>query len=335
MASLFGILLSFYLEFAGPLKSIKPAIEAIIGRDFVTKEKLNNFEKIMSIFASIPAIGTINKIVKLSSKFVKFYRRPEKIMEIIINIYEGKDEIDLGKHLNESLRGMQDSISEFVDFIRYDDNLIAIIIRIILGFIYIILLPIIFLIIKICLYIYGLFLKKPKKRDDKEKDEGKENNNNDKSNKKEDINFNEFDEIMKKISSRGYNVRLMENLFFIYSQLFFYFLVNELDKKSKEKIIDLENEMTKKYKKDKKNREEKNDPAKLICDEKKFIKYNNEIYKIYIEDEKTKLKILNNCLKENTEKNNNSGFLEQLKGLFGNLSFLMKNNFGVSKKDKI
>ena len=88
MTNLFGILLSFYLEFVGPLTSIKPAIEAIIGRDFVTKEKLDDFEKIMSIFAAVPILGTITKIVKYSAKFSKFYKSPEKIKEIINNIFK-------------------------------------------------------------------------------------------------------------------------------------------------------------------------------------------------------------------------------------------------------
>ena len=148
MASLFGELFSFYLEFAGPLVSIKPAIEAMIGRDFVTREKLNDFERVMSIIASIPILGTITKIVKYSSKFAKFSNRPKKMIEIIDNIYNDKDEINLGKHINESLRGMQDTISETIDFLRYDDNLIAITIRIVFGIVCILSLPIIPLIEK-------------------------------------------------------------------------------------------------------------------------------------------------------------------------------------------
>ena len=323
MTNLFGILLSFYLEFVGPLTSIKPAIEAIIGRDFVTKEKLNDFEKIMSIFAAVPILGTITKIVKYSAKFSKFYKSPEKIKEIINNILNAKDEIDLGKHLNESLRGIQDSISEIIDFVRYDDNLIAIIIRITLGIIYLILLIFMPLIIKVGFYIYSFFIK-----------ESKENQGNNNKSNKEDMNFDKFDEVMKKISSRGYNIRLIENILFIYLQLFFYYYLDKFDDESKEKVRGLETEMVKQYKKDKKNRQKENNLMEFIYDEKKWIKYNNEVYKFNIEKEKEKLKILIHNLKESHEKNKTSGFLKCLKGLFGNFCYLMKNNFGSPDKAK-
>ena len=144
MTSLFGELFTFYLEFSGPLTSIKPSIEAMIGRDFVTREKLNDFERVMSFIASIPILGTITKIAIYSSKFAKVSNRSNKIIKIINNIFNDKYEINLGKHINESLRGMQDSISEAVDFLRYDDNLIAITIIIIMGI--------------VCILFYQLFL---------------------------------------------------------------------------------------------------------------------------------------------------------------------------------
>ncbi len=65
MTSLFGELFAFYLEFVGPLISIKPSIEAMIRRDFVTREKLNDFERVMSFIASILILGTITKIANI------------------------------------------------------------------------------------------------------------------------------------------------------------------------------------------------------------------------------------------------------------------------------
>ena len=72
----------------------------------------------------------------------------------------------------------------------------------------------------------------------------------------------------------------------------------------------------------------------FIYDEKKWIKYNNEVYKFNIEKEKEKLKILIHNLKESHEKNKTSGFLKCLKGLFGSFCYLMKNNFGSPDKAK-
>ena len=62
---------------------------------------------------------------------------------------------------------MQDSISEAVDFLRYDDDLIAITILIIMGIVCILFLPIIPLIAKFCLFMYGLIKKKIEEENDK------------------------------------------------------------------------------------------------------------------------------------------------------------------------
>ena len=97
------------------------------------------------------------------------------------------------------------------------------------------------LIIKVGFYIYSFFIK-----------ESKENQGNNNKSNKEDMNFDKFDEVMKKISSRGYNIRLIENILFIYLQLFFYYYLDKFDDESKEKVRGLETEMVKQYKKDKK-----------------------------------------------------------------------------------
>ena len=331
MTSLFGELFSFYLEFAGPLISIKPAIEAMIGRDFVTREKLNDFERVMSIIASIPILGTITKIVKYSSKFAKFSNRSNKVIEIINNIFNDKYEIDLGKHINESLRGMQDSISETVDFLRYDDNLIAITIRIIMGTVCILLLPIIPLIVKFCCFLYGLIEKKTEEENDKQVDNKKEEEKSFDI-KEEEVN-DELDKIMKKLYSRGYNVRFIENIIFPYLQIFFYCNLDKVTEEVEKKIRGLESDAAKKYQKEKINTKDKIDFVKIICDEKQWIKHNNEIYKFNIGLQKAKMKAIKDCSKKNEKekKNKISGYLSKV---IRGFNFLMKNNFGNYKKNK-
>ena len=211
--------------------SIKPAIEAISGRDFVTREKLNDFERVMSIFASIPILGIITKFVKYSSKFAKFSNRPKKMIEIMDNIYNDKDEINLGKHINESLRGMQDTISETIDFLRYDDNLIAIIIRLVFGIVCILILPIIPLIEKFYNFLYIIIWKKAYEEDDKPLD-NKQQKEKSPDKMEEEVN-NEFDKIMKKLSSRGYNVRFIENILFPCFQIIFYYNLDKNIRRSR------------------------------------------------------------------------------------------------------
>ena len=148
----------------------------------------------------------------------------------------------------------------------------------------------------------------------------------------EEVN-NEFDKIMKKLSSRGYNVRFIENILFPCFQIIFYNNLDKLSEEVEEKIRGLENEAAKKYQKEKINKNDKIDPVKIICDEKHWIKHNNEIFKFNIGLQKAKMKAIKDYLKKNggEKKNKIPGYLTKL---FRGFKFLMKNNFGNYKKNK-
>lgn len=348
MTGLLGKFLSFYLEFVGPLTNIKPIIELVNGRDFVTREKLDNFGKILCIFGAIPNMGITSKLVKDLSKLLKSFYRIEKVLDIINNIFNDKDEINAGKHLNESIRGMQDSISETIDFIRYDNSIIAFTIRIIFGIICMVIAPIISLILKACFYIIEYVLRKAEKEKENtlDKKEEKESSNKkdekDKSsNKKVD---KTYDETMGKLSSRGYNIRFLGDICFIIFQVIYYFNLTKLSKEAIEKIQGLENEAAKKFKKEKDNRYEKVDPEKIICDEKKWNKINNEIYKFNRGLEKAKEEAIKNDLKNKSEKKTLFDFnffggkflgdlLDYLEGFLGCFNYLINSNFLNDKKN--
>ena len=72
---------------------------------------------------------------------------------------------------------------------------------------------------------------------------------------------------------------------------------------------------------------------KIICDEKHWIRHNNEIYKFNIVLQKAKMKAIKECLKKNEgeKKNKIPGYLTKL---FRGFNFLMKKNFGNYKKNK-
>ena len=72
---------------------------------------------------------------------------------------------------------------------------------------------------------------------------------------------NEFDKIKKKLSSRGYNVRFIENILFPCFQIIFYYNLDKITEEVEEKIRGFESEAAKKYQKEKINKKDKIDPV--------------------------------------------------------------------------
>ena len=128
-------LISFVADLS-PLGSFKSGVELLTGRNFITQEKLSGKERLLCAVGIIPYFGKAAQkiaMAKNSAKIAKGIYCGTKIVNIAnkgINFNNGKK---LYKEFRESIpttiRGMEDSLCEIADFIRYDDGLVAASIR--------------------------------------------------------------------------------------------------------------------------------------------------------------------------------------------------------------
>ena len=133
MNNLFGEIISLTGDIL--LGTPKSLIELVIGKDMITHEPLGIKGTIFSLIGAIPVIGpllkfkNIKRYTKLSKGIMKTLRVAKKPNEYITNYQKGKlaGKIIIG--VGCALKSAQQSISEVVDYIRYDDGLVSAAIR--------------------------------------------------------------------------------------------------------------------------------------------------------------------------------------------------------------
>ena len=324
MKGIIGRCISLLLDLIEPIGSIKSAIEIIIGRDFLTQEKFNFKERLICFIGAIPLIGNNIKIIKGASKFAKAFIHCTKVAEKIDDIYTTSVINDIYEVVITSFRGIENSISEMVDFIKYDISLVATLIRTTFGIICIIIVPIISLInnfAKAFYYGYWVILGKTKEEMDKSLGEIGDNF------------YNKYDEFINKLDSKGFNGRFIKDIGFVFIQFIDYYNITKLSEDGKKKVQGLQNEAIRKYNENK-NRQEF-DPYKDIINNNKWKNYNNTRYKFNREIEQAKKNAIRYDLKRYARENKHplfgksmlKGVLVYLWGLIKNILWIIKSNF--------
>ena len=323
---------SFALDLS-PIGNFKCAVEAITGRSFLTWEKLDPDERALCVLGIIPEIGpAIAKTIKQTSKLAKFGVKTIKVGSKIAkgaDTYFTIDEgIDLIKETGNVFRAFQLSISEARDFIRYDDGLGATALRTVFGAGCTALAPIAALVVdstKLSYYGAGYALGKTRE----EMDQSLE--------KMGDAFSTQYDNMIDKLASWGPSGRLLDDIGGSLSVIINYYNLANLSNEGLERVQGLQNEAARRYNKEKKEREGKNESPKDALNPEKWRKNDKEKLKFNRALDKAKKKAIKDDLKKNKDKKPpfnfpffGGGFLGGLfaffHGLLGSFLWITMNN---------
>ena len=329
---LFFEIASFALDFS-PIGNFKCAVEAITGRNFLTWEKLDSKDRALCVLGIIPEIGpAIAKTIKQTSKLAKFGVKTIKLgskiakgADIGFSVGEG---IGLVKKTGNAFRAFQLSISEARDFIRYDDGLGATALRTVFGAGCTALAPIAALVVdsaKLSYYGAGYALGKTRE----EMDQSLE--------KMGDAFSTQYDNMIDKLASWGPSGRLLDDIGGSLSVIINYYNLANLSNEGLERVQGLQNEAARRYNKEKKEREGKNESPEDALNPEKWRKNDKEKLKFNRALDKAKNKAIKDDLKKNKDKKPpfnfpffGGGFLGGLfaffHGLLGSFLWITMNN---------
>ena len=329
---LFFEIASFALDFS-PIGNFKCAVEAITGRNFLTWEKLDSKDRALCVLGIIPEIGpAIAKTIKQTSKLAKFGVKTIKLgskiakgADIGFSVGEG---YGLVKKTGNAFRAFQLSISEARDFIRYDDGLGATALRTVFGAGCTALAPIAALVVdsaKLSYYGAGYALGKTRE----EMDQSLE--------KMGDAFSTQYDNMIDKLASWGPSGRLLDDIGGSLSVIINYYNLANLSNEGLERVQGLQNEAARRYNKEKKEREGKNESPKDALNPEKWRKNDKEKLKFNRALDKAKKKAIKDDLKKNKDKKPpfnfpffGGGFLGGLfaffHGLLGSFLWITMNN---------
>ena len=326
-------LISFVADLS-PLGSFKSGVELLTGRNFITQEKLSGKERLLCAVGIIPYFGKAAQkiaMAKNSAKIAKGIYCGTKIVNIAnkgININNGKK---LYKEFRESIpttiRGMEDSLCEIADFIRYDDGLVATSIRTLDAVACSFAAPFIYgvkCIAAICYYGSGYGLGRTKEEMDKSLE------------KMGDTFSTKYDKAIDYLAQGGFNARFLGDVGAAFGQVINYYNIANLSDEGLERVQGLQNEASRRY------NERKRSPGGndyIKPNQENWKQNNNERFRFNRGWEKAKQNAIKDDLKKNEGKNRNpfnfsfpggwifGGLLGYLGRLFGSLWWIMKNNF--------
>ena len=330
MNNIFGEILSFVGDLS-PLGNWKSLFEAFSGKDFITRQKLNYFERGMCIIGAIPFAGNVVKLFKRCKPLVRGFNRVKRISKEISKYNDDKISPaklgwSIGTKIGEAIGGFQDTICEIADFVRYDNNLGALAIRIIDGAACGVTAPVINLAqntAKTALYGAGKIIGRSSDEIDQSLDKMKDNFS------------TQYDGIINKLSEVGYNGRFWHDIATPFAHVIAYYNMSSLTNEALEKIRGLEIEAARRYRSNKEKEKEE-----IYPDNPKWSEKNKEREKFNRALDKARQKVINDDLKKNKDKipNNNifpffggsfgllGGLFDYFRRLFGNLWWLMKQD---------
>ena len=237
-------LISFVADLS-PLGSFKSGVELLTGRNFITQEKLSGKERLLCAVGIIPYFGKAAQkiaMAKNSAKIAKGIYCGTKIVNIAnkgININNGKK---LYKEFRESIpttiRGMEDSLCEIADFIRYDDGLVATSIRTLDAIACSFAAPFIYgvkSIAAICYYGSGYGLGRTKEEMDKSLE------------KMGDTFSTKYDKAIDYLAQGGFNARFLGDVGAAFGQVINYYNIANLSDEGLERVQGLQNEASRRY----------------------------------------------------------------------------------------
>lgn len=316
MKNLFGEIISLAGDiFLGTPKSIA---ELIRGKDLITQEPLGIKGTIFSIVGAIPVIGpflkvkTIKRCTKLAKGIIKTLRVVKKPNEYITNYQKGELGFKIILGVGCALKSAQQSISEVVDYIRYDNGLLAAAIRTIDKAACTVAAPVINFAqntAKTAYYGTGRLL-------------GKSDNEMQQSLDKIDDAFSTgYDQIIDKLSTINYSGRLFSDIGLAFSHVIAYANISSLSDEGLAKIQGFNDEAARRYNKNKNN--------EIYPDDPKWDEWNKQKAKFNTTLDKARRKAIRDDLKKNGDKVKNpipinlpffdGGFLSKLFGYFGRL----------------
>lgn len=228
-------------------------------------------------------IKQTSKLTKFGVKTIKLGSKIAKYGDIGFSVGEG---IGLVNKTGNAFRAFQLSISEARDFIRYDDGLGATALRTVFGAGCTALAPIAALVVdstKLSYYGAGYALGKTRE----EMDQSLE--------KMGDAFSTQYDNMIDKLASWGPSGRLLDDIGGSLSVIINYYNLANLSNEGLERVQGLQNEAARRYNKEKKEREGKNEsPEDALNPEKwrKNIKKNLNLIEPWIKRRKRLLKMI-------------------------------------------
>ena len=339
--TIFGEILSTLLDFS-PIGNIKSGLEAFSGYDTVTFEKMGDFERAMCLVGIIPVFGNFAKKFVKSARAIKRINRvslgakiadyTNTTIEVIKKREDLKEQI---KKEGSLVRLAEKNISDSIDYMRYDEGIIASSFRAVGTVSCAIISPIVNVPKNMAKQIYygvNSLLGKSEEEIEKSLDDMSQSYEKAK------------DKLIDKMIETGLNVRFINDIVSPFKTVIDYYNIGSLSPEELDRYLAFDHEKAYRYKNNEKKQSEQNkDRIPLeFSDPERARQINNQKFKDKQALDNAKNNLLNQSAKKrkseskNNQNNNqgNNGWIFPF-GLFSPFfSFygnLLKNTFGILK----